>query len=40
MSTAMSNVCCFVIGLPGAIWRTVQNFFGNSLEKWWHSHYR
>jgi hypothetical protein len=39
MSPAISNVYYVVIGLPGAIWRMVKNLFGNSLGKWWCSHY-
>jgi hypothetical protein len=40
MSTAISDICCLVIGLPGALWQAVRNFFGNSLGEWWYSHYR
>jgi hypothetical protein len=40
MLTAISTICNVAMGLPGAIWQIVKNFFGNSLGNWWDSHYR
>ena len=39
MLAGMRNVYYLVIGLPGAAWGAVKNFFGYSLGKWWYSHY-
>ena len=39
MLTGIINVYYLVIDFPGASWRTLKNFFGDSLGKWWYSHY-
>ena len=39
MLTGISYTYYFVIDLPGATWRTLKNFFENSLRNWWYSHY-
>jgi hypothetical protein len=40
MLNVLSNVYYLIIGLPEAIWRAVKYFFGNTLSKWWYSHYQ
>jgi hypothetical protein len=39
MSAVISNLYHLVIQLPGSVWRAMKNFVGNSLPKWWDSHY-
>ena len=39
MLIGISDICRIAIGFPGATWRTVKNFFGNTLRTWWYSHY-